>query len=68
MEAVMTMPTKKTKPKPKLDETKAWLKSEIKKREDILSDDFLKANMYEMELGLYALELDIYKKVLRRLK
>jgi hypothetical protein len=56
------------KSKTKLDETKAWLKSEIKKRKDILSDEFLKVNMYPMELGQYALELDIYKKVLRRLK
>jgi hypothetical protein len=58
----------KTKSKDNLESTIDFLKKEIKTRKDILSDSFLKSNMYGFELGMFEIELGIYKKILKRLQ
>ncbi len=64
----MTKKQKEAKtPEQTLSDVRSWLKAEIKKRKDILNDDFMQSNMYAMDLGFLEIEMDLYKQVLRKL-
>jgi hypothetical protein len=52
----------------KTTETIEWLETEVKQREDILADSFMRSNLEGIELSLMAVELEIYKNVLTKLK
>ena len=52
----------------KLSEAVTWLETEIKKREDILNDGFMRSNLEGIELSMFAVELEIYQRVLEKLK
>ena len=56
-----------TKAQKKIDNFRAFLKEEIKKRKAILKDEFMRSNMYAMDLGMMEIEIDIYKQMLRKL-
>jgi hypothetical protein len=64
----MTKKQKEAKtPEQTLSDVRSWLKAEIKKRKDILNDDFMQSNMYAMDLGFLEIEMDLYKQVLKKL-
>ena len=56
-----------TKAQKKIDNFRAFLEEEIKKRKTILKDDFMRSNMYAMDMGMMEIEIDIYKQMLRKL-
>ena len=55
-------------PEKQLASVKRYLKKQIKFREDILGDSFMRANMMDMELGMFATEARIYQEILDRIK
>jgi hypothetical protein len=52
----------------KLASLENFLKEEIEKSEAILADPFLRANLYEMELGIHADKIGYYKQVLEKME
>jgi hypothetical protein len=49
----------------KLVDVRSYLKAEIKRRKQILEDDFCKSNMYGAELSLLEIEMVALKRVLK---
>lgn len=58
----------KKSPKQVLDTAAEWLTSEIKKRKEILNDEFMQSNLDALDLGMMEIEMHLYKKVLKKLK
>jgi hypothetical protein len=55
-------------PEQKLASLKRYLKKQIKFREDILGDSFMRANMMDMELGMFATEARLYQEILEKVE
>ena len=59
------MTKKKKTAEQKLVDVRSYLKAEIKRRKQILEDDFCKSNFYGTELSLLEIEMVALKRVLK---
>lgn len=55
-------------PEKQLASLKRYLKKQIKFREGILGDSFMRANLMDLELGMFGIEARIYQEILDKVK
>jgi hypothetical protein len=62
------MAKKEKTPEQQLASLKRYLNKQIKFRKDILGDGFMRSNLMDMELGMFATEARLYQEILDKLK